>query len=645
MCGIAGILGLGVADMGSALTAMADTLRHRGPDAGGVWSDHGIGLAHRRLSILDLSPQGAQPMQSASGRFVLCYNGEVYNHAELRRALDATTPVNWRGHSDTEILVEAIDRWGVRGTLERSNGMFAFAVWDRQERRLTLARDRLGEKPLYIGQVGGRLVFASELKALRQAPGWRHAVDHEALGLLLRFGYVPAPWSIHPNVFKLPAATFISFSADEAVNDLGLGRFTARCESYWNLSEVAAAGIAEPFQGDADSAVDRLDALLTEAVRIRMEADVPVGAMLSGGLDSSLVVALMQRVSPRPVRTFTIGFREDRFDEARHAKRVAAHLGTDHTEFHLTPDHALEQIPRLPEVYDEPFADPSQLPTLLVSSIARQQVTVALSGDGGDELFFGYGRYRDALRTWRWAGRLPAPARLGLAAGLIRLGGALETARHDPRRLGFRLARLGERLDARDFDAYYANLLSFALRPTTRRGWPDRLPTARRSGLATELVGPSADPMVRMMFADQCLYMPEDILTKVDRVSMAASLEVRVPLLDPAVVAFAWQLPMPLKFDGRSGKVLLRRLLDRHVPRELVDRPKQGFEIPLNDWLRGPLKDWMRDLLDPARLRADGFLDADRISTLVTEQLAGRADHGYALWPALMFQAWQRRQR
>lgn len=636
MCGIAGILG-SVVDLPSVLSVMADSLRHRGPDASGTWADTnaGIGLAHRRLSILDLSPQGTQPMVSASGRFVLCYNGEIYNHSELRTDLEASGPIAWRGHSDTEVLLEAIEHWGVRAALERSNGMFAFAVWDRRERKLTLARDRLGEKPLYIGWVGGKLAFASELKALRRLPGWRHEIDRRALALLLRFGYVPAPLSIHPNIFKLPAANFVTFAANDAAVSFDLETFTTRCERYWSLAEVAATGADNPFSGDAMEAVSALETLLADAVRLRMEADVPVGAMLSGGIDSSLVAALMQQASSRPVRTFTIGFREGSFDEAPHARRIAEHLGTDHTEFHLEPDHALRVIPQLPEVYDEPFADPSQIPTILVSAIARQHVTVALSGDGGDELFFGYGRYADALRIWHRIGGWPSSRRSALA-GVSKGVGKMVTG---PRRLGFRLARFGRRIDADDFDEYYGNLLSLALTPTAADGWSFALPEAPiLAAIPTRL----ADPLARMMFIDQSLYLPEDILTKVDRASMAASLEMRVPLLDPRVVAFAWRLPRELRFDGRASKVLLRQLLYRHVPRELVDRPKQGFAIPLDDWLRGPLREWMGDLLEPRQMRAEGYLDADVVAKLVADHLSGRADNGYALWPVLMFEAWQR---
>lgn len=632
MCGIAGVLGSPLPDLEPRLAEMAGALAHRGPDAGGVWADAaaGIGLAHRRLSILDLSPHGAQPMASANGRFVLCYNGEIYNHGDLRRELEAVRSVAWRGHSDTEVLVEAISEWGVEGALARSNGMFAFAVWDRQVRRLTLARDRMGEKPLYVGQVGRLIAFASEIKALRTLPAWRHGVDAEALAELLRFGYVPAPRSIHPEIFKLPAGASVSFGHGDAVSRLGIDDFVARVQPYWDLAAIATAGAAEPFADDADAAATALEPLLADAVARRMEADVPVGALLSGGVDSSLVATLMQRASTRPVRTFTIGFDDARFDEACHARRVAAYLGTDHTELHLTPGRALDVIPRLPEVYDEPFADPSQIPTILVSAIAREHVTVALSGDGGDELFFGYGRYADALAIWGRIGGWPASLRRGLATGLHGAGWIKGG------NLGFRARRLGRRIEAANFDAYYANLLSLALTPTAARGWPGRLPGA------PAIPAVLADPARRMMFADQCGYLPDDILVKTDRASMAASLELRVPLLDHRVVAFAWRLPDACLRDGRTGKAVLRRLLYRHVPREIVDRPKQGFEIPVDDWLRGPLRDWMLDLLDPVALRREGLIDAGAVGALVADHLTGRGRNGFALWPVLMFEAWRR---
>jgi asparagine synthase (glutamine-hydrolysing) len=637
MCGIAGILNAGSTDLAPLLEAMAVSLRHRGPDASGTWTDTsvGVGLAHRRLSILDLSVLGNQPMVSESGRFVISYNGEVYNHQELRKELEKIRIIPWHGRSDTEVLLNAIEQWGVRISLERINGMFAFAVWDRQERKLTLARDRMGEKPLYVGRVDASIVFASELKAFRRLPQWKHSVNRQALGLLLRFGYIPAPLSIYEGIFKLPAASFVKFGIEQSSIPLSLQEFASRVHTYWSLPRVAIEGLTHPFLGDEVEAIDALQTLLDEAVRLRMEADVPVGVLLSGGLDSSLISALMQSQSPRPVRTFTIGFREDRFDEARYAQRIADHIGSKHTEFRLSPEHAMDIIPRLPEVYDEPFADSSQIPTVIVSAIARQHVTVALSGDGGDELFFGYGRYFDANRIWQRVGNWPASTRRRFAA-------IIESASHIAGglgRLGFRMRRLQQRIKAECFDDFYGNLLSLSLTPTAAICWPQGF------------VGTSVFPAIphqlenlsmRMMFADQSLYLPEDILTKVDRASMAVGLELRAPLLDHRIVEFSWRLPERLRFNGRNGKVLLRKLLYRHIPQELVDRPKHGFDIPVDAWLRRPLRTWMLDLLNPDEIKREGYLDPQAVAAIVNEHLSGYSDHGYALWTLLIFQAWLR---
>jgi asparagine synthase (glutamine-hydrolysing) len=635
VCGIAGILSTERFDITPILESMAISLSHRGPDASGIWSDAsvGVGLAHRRLSILDLSVLGNQPMISESGRFVISYNGEVYNHHDLRKELDKIRTISWRGRSDTEVLLNAIEQRGVRTSLDRINGMFAFAVWDRLERKLTLARDRMGEKPLYLGWVGTDFVFASELKAFRHLPNWSPSVNRQALGLMLRFGYIPAPFSIYDGIFKLPTASFVEFGIDQAAVPLNLNEFVARVEAYWSLSRVAREGISLPFSGDECEAIESLQALLDDAIRMRMEADVPVGVLLSGGLDSSLVSAIMQRQSARPIRTFTIGFGEGRFDEARHAKRVAERIGSEHTELRLSPKGALDIIPRLPQVYDEPFADSSQIPTILVSAIARQHVTVALSGDGGDELFFGYGRYFDAERIWKYIGRWPVRARMRFAA-------LIQSASHVAvglDRWGFRLRRLQHRIKAKSFDDFYANLMSLSLTPTASTGWPlglvdtPPLPTIPRQ-LQTSAA--------RMMFTDQSLYLPEDILTKVDRASMAVALELRPPLLDHRVVEFCWRLPERLRFDGRKGKVLLRKLLYRLIPPELLERPKHGFDIPLDAWLRQPLRSWMLDLLNADEIRREGYLDARAVTALVNEHLSGHGDHGYALWAVLMFQSW-----
>jgi asparagine synthase (glutamine-hydrolysing) len=637
MCGIAGILSQSASELPSIISSMADSLIHRGPDASGTWSDTaaGIGLAHRRLSILDLSALGNQPMVSESGRFVISYNGEVYNHQELRKELDKTRTIPWRGRSDTEVLLSAIEQWGVRTSLERINGMFAFAVWDRQERKLTLARDRMGEKPLYVGWVDTKIVFASELKAFRRLPRWKHSVNRQALGLLLRFGYIPAPLSIYEGIFKLPAASFVKFAVEQSAMPLSLQEFVSRIGTYWSLPRVAIEGLTHPFSGDEVEAIDALQKLLDDAVRLRMEADVPVGVLLSGGLDSSLVSALMQRQSAKPIRTFTIGFREDRFDEAKYAQRIADHIGSAHTQFRLSPEHAMDIIARLPEVYDEPFADSSQIPTIIVSAIARQHVTVALSGDGGDELFFGYGRYFDANRIWQYIGSWPASARMKFAA-------IIESASHIAGglgRLGFRMRRFQHRIKAECFDDFYGNLLSLSLTPTAAMCWPQGI------------VGTSVFPTIpnqlessamRMMLADQSLYLPEDILTKVDRASMAVGLELRPPLLDHRIVEFSWRLPDSLRFHGRKGKVLLRKLLYRHVPPELIERPKHGFDIPVDAWLRQPLRTWMLDLLNPDGIKREGYLDPKAVAAVVNEHLSGYSDHGYALWTLLMFQTWLR---
>lgn len=637
MCGIAGILSQSASEIPSVILSMADSLKHRGPDASGTWSDTaaGIGLAHRRLSILDLSVLGNQPMVSESGRFVISYNGEVYNHQELRKELGKTRTILWRGRSDTEVLLNAIEQWGIRTSLERINGMFAFAIWDRQERELTLTRDRMGEKPLYVGWVDAKIVFASELKAFRRLPHWKNSVNRQALGLLLRFGYIPAPLSIYEGIFKLPAASFVKFAIEQSVMPLSLHEFVSRVDTYWSLPRVAIEGLTHPFAGDEVETIDALQALLDDAVRLRMEADVPVGVLLSGGLDSSLVSAMMQRQSTKPIRTFTIGFGEDRFDEARYAQKIADHIGSDHTELRLSPERAMDIIPRLPEVYDEPFADSSQIPTILVSAIARQHVTVALSGDGGDELFFGYGRYLDAKRIWQHIGGWQASTRRRLAS-------IINGASHITEglgRLGFRMRRLQHRIKAECFDDFYGNLLSLSLTPTAAICWPQGL------------VGTSVFPTIphqlenlamRMMFADQSLYLPEDILTKVDRASMAVGLELRPPLLDHRIVEFSWRLPDSLRFIGLKGKVLLRKLLYRHIPPELIERPKHGFDIPVDAWLRQPLRTWMLDILNPDIIKREGYLDPKPVATLVNEHLSGHSDHGYALWTLLMFQTWLR---
>jgi asparagine synthase (glutamine-hydrolysing) len=641
MCGFAGFQG-GALSRGAeiVLQAMGNALVHRGPDDGGTWWDGvaGIGLAHRRLSILDLSPAGHQPMASPCGRFVVAYNGEIYNHADLRVELQAAgAGFDWRGHSDTETLLAALRYWGVEGALQRLNGMFAFALWDAAERTLFLARDRMGEKPLYYGRSGETFLFGSELKALAKHPAWRGEIDCDALALFMRHNYVPAPWSIYRGIYKLPPAHYL------AVRDGG--RTVGAPQCYWNLPAVAERGV----RGGTDAPeglADELDTLLRDAVARRMMADVPLGAFLSGGYDSTTVVALMQAQSARPVRTFTIGFHEAGYDEAQHAKAVAGHLGTDHTELYVTPAEALAVIPKLPAIYDEPFADSSQIPTFLVSQLARRHVTVALSGDGGDELFCGYNRYVLGQRIWQKLRLLPVPVRRAVAA-LLRMsqGRALDALQRRalPARLRLpnlvdRLPKLAEVLEHRDGADFYRSLVSH---------WkqPDRLVLGAREP-QTILSDPESLPELpglreRMMLLDMLTYLPDDILTKVDRASMAVSLEARVPLLDHRLVEFAWRVPTDLKYRGGQGKWLLRQVLYRYVPRSLMERPKMGFGVPIDDWLRGPLRDWGEALLDEKRLREEGFFDPAPIRRLWSAHQAGTRRWHYYLWDVLMFQAWR----
>ncbi len=647
MCGIVGFLGTTGGDE-AALTTLAQKmsacLSHRGPDDSGVWVDArvGLGLGHRRLSILDLSPMGHQPMASRCGRYVITFNGEIYNYLDIRHEIETSGAAHWRGHSDTEVILAAIARWGIGPTLERLTGMFALAVWDQAERTLHIARDRLGEKPLYYGWLDGTLVFASELKALRVHPGWKGNIDRQALTLFLRHGYVPAPHSIYTRVRKLGPGTFLSVSPDGS----------SRESQYWSARDVAERGIAEPFDGSDSDAQEALERLLSRAVGRQMVADVPLGAFLSGGIDSSTVVALMQAQSARPVQTFTIGFREPGHNEAEHAKAVARHLGTDHTELYVTAAEAMNVIPRLPELYDEPFSDPSQIPTFLVAQLARRKVTVSLSGDGGDELFGGYNRHFIGRGLWNRVGWLPHRAR-GLFANAIttvspghwnRVLTTLMALAPDRLRYpnpGEKLHKLALVLGARDPDEVYLGLTSHWRRPTSvvLSGVEPEVPSSnghRRAALP--------DFTQRMMFLDLISYLPDDILVKVDRAAMGVSLETRVPMLDHQVVEFAWRLPLSMKIRGGQGKWLLRQVLHKFVTRELIDRPKSVFDVPIGDWLRGPLRGWAEALLDEARLRREGYFDVGQVRTRWNEHLSGRRDWQQSIWNVLMFQAWLERE-
>jgi asparagine synthase (glutamine-hydrolysing) len=633
VCGIAGFLvrgeGFAAAELEPSVARMAETLRHRGPDSSGAWVDAaaGIALGHRRLAIVDLTPDGAQPMVSACGRFVITFNGEIYNFRELRRDLEAQG-ARFRGRSDTEVLLEAIARWGAEEALRRANGMLALAVWDRRDRVLGLARDRLGKKPLYWGRFGDGIFFASELKALRAHPRFRGEIDRDALAHLVRYSYVPAPASIFRGVHKLEPGTWLRIPAAP-------GAPLPAASAFWSAREAAERGARERFPGDVREAESALHDLLADAVERRMISDVPLGALLSGGIDSPTVVALMQQRSASPVRTFTIGFREKTFDEAAPARAVAAHLGTDHTELTVTPRDALEVIPRLPVLYDEPFADTSQIPTYLVARMARGYVTVALSGDGGDELFAGYRRYFRCLARWRWLARAPAGLRRG-AARVLSGAAAAAWPLGAPAAVG-RLGRVGEQLGAASLEDLFVR--ASARCPNVGRFVPG---SASPDGLlhTPERWAELDEPLERMMYLDLAGNLPEDILTKVDRASMGVSLEVRCPLLDHRVVELAWRFPPDWKARGGEGKWILRRVLERYVPRALFDRPKQGFGVPLAAWLRGPLREWAEGLLDPQRLRGEGYLDASAVREVWSQHLAGWRDHRLLLWNLLSFEAW-----
>jgi asparagine synthase (glutamine-hydrolysing) len=615
---------------------MAERIAHRGPDDHGHWWDAatGVGLAHRRLSILDLTAEGHQPMHSPGGRYVISFNGEVYNFAEIRRELELggllARPL--RGHSDTEIMLAAFDAWGLERAIPRFVGMFAFALWDRKDRAIHLVRDRLGVKPLYYGSAGGRLVFASELAALTAAAGFERDLDQGAVASYLRLGYVPAPRSIYRAAKKVRPASIVTFRSASPES----GTET----HYWSAVDVAARGQRDAFDGSDAEATTELERRLREAVRLRLVSDVPLGAFLSGGIDSSVVVAMMQSESARPVKTFSIGNTDAAYDEGASAAAVARHLGTDHTAVTITPEDALDLVPALPRIYDEPFADSSQLPTYLVSRIARKDVTVALSGDGGDEVFGGYNRHLWGPRLWGAMRPLPLPVRKGLQRALLalsteqwdRLHGLLGPAAPAVRLAGHKAHKIARLLGARSPEDLYRLLCSAGdasviLRPGS--GVDVETPDA---GLAT--LGES------MMLWDLVGYLPDDIMTKVDRASMAVSLEAREPLLDHRLVEFAWQLPLHLKIRGGTGKWILRQVLYRHVPRELVDRPKMGFSIPLGEWLRGPLRGWATDLLDAKRVAEGGLLDGKVIDRLWREHQSGARDHGEQLWSILVLQAW-----
>jgi asparagine synthase (glutamine-hydrolysing) len=644
MCGFAGFYSTRnfPRDAVSLAEKMANAVIHRGPDDAGTWidADAGIALAHRRLAIVDISSAGHQPMSSACARYLIVFNGEIYNHLDLRRELEITGKgAHWRGHSDTETLLAAISAWGVGTTLAKCVGMFAFALWDHVDRKLILARDRLGEKPLYYGIQDETLLFGSELKALTPHPAFRAKIDRDALTLYLRHNCIPAPHSIYKGIYKLPPGTWLEIAQDGVLR---------KPLTYWSAREVAESGQRNLFTGSEAEAVSELERMLMQSIGGQMMSEVPLGAFLSGGVDSSAVVALMQAQSSCPVKTFTIGFSEESYNEAEYAHAVAKHLGTEHTELYVSPNQAMAVIPQLPHIYDEPFSDSSQIPTWLVSRLAREHVTVSLSGDGGDELFGGYNRHSIGQDVWRRTSRLPHSLREGFAWTMTAVAperwnsvfGVFSPLLPGKLRFGNpgdKLHKLAGVLRSENPENLYLGLVSH---------WND--PAAIVAGgrePATQLTDQSQWPELpdsanRMMLLDTVSYLPDDILTKVDRAAMSVSLETRVPFLDHRLVEFAWQLPLDMKIRNGVGKHVLRQVLYKHVPKALIERPKMGFGIPLDSWLRGPLRDWAEALLDERRLEKEGFFRASPVRQKWNEHLSGRRNWAYHIWDILMFQAW-----
>lgn len=646
MCGIVGFIQKDsvTSNWEHVLNSMAEQIAHRGPDSSGTWFDveSGIGLAHRRLAIIDLSPEGHQPMQSASGRYMIVFNGEIYNYQKLMDEL-ATSGHHFRGHSDTEVVLQAIETWGLKEAVTRCIGMFAIAVWDKHQRRLYLVRDRLGEKPLYYGKVGKAFAFASELKALKPHPDWEGAIDNNALTLYMKHGYVPAPHSIYSGIKKLTPGSILSVdfsSLDTVINE----------SSYWCMSDVVHKGQTNPLSGSDEDMISGLEGLLLDSVKQQMVADVPLGAFLSGGIDSSTVVALMQSMSSKPVQTFSIGFDYEGYDEAGYARQVAQYLGTDHTELYVTADDAINVIPKLPLIYDEPFADSSQIPTYLVSELTRQHVTVSLSGDGGDELFCGYTRYFMVNNIWRKLSLLPIIIRRAVANMIIKTPvsrldalfqwlNPLFSKYSQAGRVGDKLKKSAYLLNAVDADEFYSLF-------TTNRVDVDGMLILKNHDqapvetLKDNIWLSSSSSVSKMMYKDTMQYLPDDILVKVDRATMANSLESRIPLLDHRIVEYAWRLPLSVKYRNGQGKWILRQVLNKYVPEKYFERPKMGFGVPMDNWLKGPLRDWGEDLLDENNLRQQGYFNADVIRRKWTEHLQGSRNWRSQLWSVLVFQAW-----
>ena len=644
MCGIAGILysepQLNSEEFSSLAKAMGDTLAHRGPDDSGEWvsAGNGIGLAHRRLSIIDLSPAGHQPMISNSGRYVLVFNGEIYNFREIRANLEKNG-VSFKGHSDTETLLESIAYVGLDKTLDQLNGMFAFALWDKQDRSLTLARDRIGKKPLYYGWCNGVFLFGSELKALKKHPNFDNEIDRDALGQFIQYSWLNGPASIYKKINKLTPGTYLKITQSDSSK-------SSEPVVYWSALESAQQGQSNLFEEPYGDVVDKLENLLIEAVGRRMIADVELGALLSGGIDSSLVVSMMQSQTTRKVKTFSIGFHEGTHNEAVHAKKIAEYLRTDHSELYVTPQECMNVIPQLPEMYDEPFGDVSQIPTYLVSKLANKHVKVVLSGDGGDELFAGYTRYFRCMDHWKKHGNIPLFMRpaIGVAMDVAAKSSwnmLVNTQTQEGvagwRRLGAKLEKRARRIGAK-------SSLELFVRMMTRYkniGELVKLSEVSQTVLSNKETWPKhADPILNMMLMDTLCYLPDDILVKVDRASMATSLEARCPLLDKEIAEFSWRLPYAMKVDQSGGKRILKDVLGKYLPTELTDRKKMGFGVPIGKWLRGPLRDWAEDLLDINKIRQQGYLNESKVQTLWSQHQSGWRNHNDILWSILMFQAW-----
>ncbi len=646
MCGICGFFNphrlSSKTWMQSASDRMTDALVHRGPDDVGVWTDPKIGVAfgHRRLSIQDLSSEGHQPMTSACDRFVMSYNGEIYNFKEMRKDLEQNG-FQFRGHSDTEVLLGAITEWGLEKTLKQLIGMFAIALWDKKQESLTLVRDPVGKKPLFYGWCRETFLFGSELKALRTHPDFDAPIDPNALGLFIKYSWVPSPFCIYQGLRKLPPGHLITIDAKSRLEDV-IPR------PFWSAREVAEQGEHTPFTGSLEEATDELEKLLQTTVRSRMIADVSLGALLSGGFDSSMVVAMMQSMSPRPIKTFSIGFWESQYNEAQHAKDIARHLGTDHTELYISPKDAQGIIPEIPKIYDEPFADSSQIPTVLLSKLARQDVQVALSGDGGDELFAGYTKYPECLKRWETWGNRPLWARKRMADLMTSIGQTswrlLGASRKSPTGEIPKWQKSFGRMEKKSRWLSATSAVDLvALRHARCRHIQDYVLHAEETN--SLLTNPNdwaavSHPIQGMMYVDFVTFLTDDILVKVDRASMSVSLEVRCPLLDTRLIEFAWSLPLSMRLHDHKGKIVLRKVLERYVPPELTERPKKGFAVPVSEWVKGPLRDWAEHLLDKTRIRQQGLLQPEAVHRVWQQHLSGWQDHDTLLWSILMFQAW-----